>query len=116
MKIHTLAFRDDKTNRIHVWDVYKLWKFVKEFPECNEPIIPLVQAINENLNEYGFDDWSRVVQADLSYPVIIYGNFCIMDGCHRIAKAMLLGQTEIRAVRIKNLPPPDQTYAEWIDY
>ena len=116
MNEHTFACRDDTTGLINVWDVHQLWEFVKEQPECTESINPLVQALSEHFNEYNLDDWSRVVQADLRYPIIIYGNYCIMDGCHRIAKAMLSGQSVIKVVRLKELPPPIKTYSEWIYY
>jgi hypothetical protein len=35
-----------------------------------------------------------------------------MDGAHRVAKAWMLGQTEIEAVRFRIDPPPDYTFKE----
>lgn len=116
MREHTFACRDDNTGLINVWDVYKLWEYVDGLPSCDEPLFPLVQAISDNLNEYTSDDWLRVKEANLEFPIIIYGNYCIIDGCHRIAKAMLNGAEKIKAVRIKSLPPPLKTYYEWIEY
>lgn len=52
-----------------------------------------------------------MLDADLSFPVIL-GSFPVilgpdgrvMDGMHRIARAMLEGRTEVSAVRFLALP------------
>jgi hypothetical protein len=53
----------------------------------------------------------RIMDADMSYPVIVGPNGDILDGVHRIAKAMLGGATSVRAVRIRALPAPDEVIA-----
>ncbi len=55
------------------------------------------------------DHCRRIMDADLRYPVIVGPNGDILDGVHRIGKAMLRGDTVVRAVKIKELPPPDET-------
>ena len=50
----------------------------------------------------------RVSEADLSHPIIQAPDGWIMDGCHRIAKAILEGRTTIKAVRLPVLPEPDR--------
>ncbi len=50
----------------------------------------------------------RLVQAaDLAYPIILAADGSVMDGMHRIAKALLLGDTHILAVRFQLTPEPD---------
>jgi len=51
----------------------------------------------------------RILAADLSHPVILSPKGEVLDGVHRIAKALLAGQTTVRAVRLPAMPPPDDT-------
>lgn len=49
----------------------------------------------------------RIMEADLSYPIILAADGHLMDGGHRIAKAWILGETEIDAVQFEVDPAPD---------
>ena len=44
--------------------------------------------------------------ADLSYPIILDEDGDIMDGRHRLMKALLNGDKTIKAVRFDNNPTP----------
>ena len=46
----------------------------------------------------------KVQEADLSYPIILAPNGVIMDGRHRLTKAILEGRTTIKAVRFLEMP------------
>ena len=50
----------------------------------------------------------RVTTADLSYPVILHPNGWLMDGCHRVVRALMSGETTVLAVRFTpdTLPLP----------
>ena len=48
-----------------------------------------------------------VREADLSYPVILCPDGRVMDGMHRIVKALVEGHDTIQAYRLPVLPPPD---------
>lgn len=50
----------------------------------------------------------RIMEADLSYPIIVSADGWIMDGCHRLAKAFMEGRETIKAVRFEKDPPPDE--------
>lgn len=59
--------------------------------------------------------WAEFIQymamvrdADLAYPVILSASGEVMDGMHRVAKAVLEGRTEINAVQFVTDPEPDQ--------
>lgn len=54
------------------------------------------------------DHCRRILDADMSYPVILGPGGIVLDGVHRIAKAMMRGDATVRAVRIEILPPPDE--------
>jgi len=46
-------------------------------------------------------------EADLGYPVILSSDGRIMDGMHRVLKALMQGESHIRAVRFPTDPEPD---------
>lgn len=48
-----------------------------------------------------------MASAELDYPVILAADGRVMDGMHRIAKALLLGMTSIAAVQFVEQPAPD---------
>jgi len=53
-------------------------------------------------------DHFRLIQdVDLSYPVILGEDGRVMDGMHRIARAILEGRTTIAAKRFRVHPEPD---------
>lgn len=45
--------------------------------------------------------------ADLSYPVILAADGRVMDGMHRIAKALAMGLETVDAVQFQKQPEPD---------
>jgi hypothetical protein len=60
---------------------------------------PTVRRIVEHL---------RLIEAvDPSYPIILGADGRVMDGMHRIARALLDGETVIAAVRFRDQPDPD---------
>ena len=48
-----------------------------------------------------------VLDADLSFPIILDEEGYVMDGRHRIAKALLEGRETISFVRFEETPVPD---------
>lgn len=48
-----------------------------------------------------------IEEADFRFPVILSPDGRVMDGMHRVAKALLLGRTEIDVVRLRTEPEPD---------
>lgn len=51
--------------------------------------------------------WKRANETDLNYPVILDDDGFIMDGWHRVAKALFLGLSTIKAVRFDKTPSCD---------
>jgi hypothetical protein len=60
---------------------------------------PTVRAVVEHAR--------LMLDADLSFPVILGPDGRVMDGMHRIARAILEGKAEVSAVRFPALPEPD---------
>lgn len=98
------------------WDVRRLVERVKEL-EVEE--VPL-SAIAELDEAFWFDakdgsptcrdiaGHARLIEAaDLTWPIILDPAGRVMDGMHRVCKALLLGMSSIRAYRLPQLPPPD---------
>jgi hypothetical protein len=53
-------------------------------------------------------DHARLIRdSDLNFPVILSSDGRVMDGMHRICKALLEGLSEIEAVRFLHDPEPD---------
>lgn len=50
-----------------------------------------------------------VEQTDLKYPIILSKDGKVMDGMHRVVKALLLGKKEINAVQFKEDISPNFT-------
>jgi hypothetical protein len=53
------------------------------------------------------DHVRRIEEADLSYPIILGSDGRVMDGMHRVARAILDGRSTISAVRFVTEPEPD---------
>lgn len=101
--------------RLDAWDVDRLISIAADLPV--EDIE--VTEIAEIDAEYWFDDWQRptvrkviehfrlVQEVDLSYPIVVGPDGRVMDGMHRVARALLEGRPTIQAVRLPVLPEPD---------
>ena len=98
------------------WDVDRLIALSKYLPRS--PVA--LSAIRELDEAYWFDAGReeptcrkvllhmRLIEAaDLSYPIILASDGRVMDGMHRVAKALLQGRETIEAVRFERDPEPD---------
>ncbi len=57
----------------------------------------------------------RVLDADLSFPVILSPDGVVMDGMHRLVKAFVSNVPTVKAVRFTRMPPPDCTERQQLD-
>ena len=96
------------------WDVDRLVMLTKHFPRVHVSLT----AIRELDEPFWSDDDSptwrasldhvRLIEAaDLSFAIILLADGRVMDGMHRVAKAVLLGQATIEAVQFTDDPEPD---------
>ena len=98
------------------WDVDRLVALTAGLPRV---WIPLT-AITELDEPYWFgggasDATCRAVaeharliaEVDLLYPIILSPDGRVMDGMHRVARALLDGRGEVEAVRLPAEPEPD---------
>ena len=101
---------------LDAWDVDRLIELSSALPVREVAL----DSIDEIDSVYWFDDQidrptvRRVVDhlrliedVDLSHPIILGVDGRVMDGMHRIAKALLEGRSTISAVRFATHPDPD---------
>ena len=53
------------------------------------------------------DHMRLVREVDLSYPIILGSSGCVMDGMHRVVRALLEGRPTVKAVQFEIDPEPD---------
>lgn len=122
MDIHTFEYEDD-SGVTRTWDVHKLWKLASSIQPKHVPIANFKDKIDmwlrrdtKNFREEKgivslyLDDFDRIRNADLSYPIIVMANgVFIMDGMHRLMKSWLSGSSTVLVAQFKTDPPPDKT-------
>ena len=52
----------------------------------------------------------RIMNADLSYPILVQADYRVLDGMHRIAKCLLEGRETIEAKIVDPMPEPDEVH------
>lgn len=77
------------------------WRDVDSFSEWKEAVWGRV-----TLQDF-CDHWRRVEDADLTYPILLTPDGWIMDGCHRLVRAKMLGHKRIQVIQFTELPEPD---------
>lgn len=110
MKIEEYSTVKNQMSRIgnFSWAVARLITLSKNFEVMEVPL--------DHLNIYDkYDSLSlremvmhikAVLDADLSFPIILDEDGIIMDGRHRIMKVLLTGEKTIKAVRFDENPTP----------
>lgn len=61
-----------------------------------------------NMDPYFFSNLKRVIFADLNYPIILAPDGCIIEGIHRVIKALMEGQSMIMCKKFKEMPKPNR--------
>lgn len=94
----------------HKWRCTRLFQLAKDLPVMEIPLAHLnVYYTYEKLTLRDMCGHMKQVQdADLQYPIILDEDGEVMDGRHRIMKAILTGAETIKAVRFDENPPPDE--------
>lgn len=92
----------------HSWHVPRLFELSKDLKVMTIPLNHLninVPYTNQTLRTL-VGHMKAVEEADLSYPIILDEDGEIMDGRHRIMKALLSGAKTIKAIRFDVNPSP----------
>jgi hypothetical protein len=102
-----------------VWNVERLWQLSAS--------LPVEQVAVESIVELDQDCWfgkdqptirsvadhcRRIINANLDLPIILNADGALMDGGHRVARALIDGRSHLPAVRFATMPEPDRVLAE----
>jgi len=98
------------------WDVDRLVKLSGDFEAADVPLA----EIRELDDTFWFDHEENrptcrriaqhaklIAETDLVHPIILSADGGVMDGMHRVCKALIEGRETIRAVRFDVDPEPD---------
>lgn len=102
-----------------LWYTERLWELAKNLEPFYVPLDKIAEldkncwfgAREPTLREVA-KHAKRISEADLSYPIILNDDGSLMDGGHRICKALIEGQTSILAVKFAEMPTPDDILGE----
>jgi hypothetical protein len=99
---------------LRAWDIHRLIERVGPLPTIRIPL----SAIRELDEPYWHDssaptcrsiaEHARLIgEADLDFPIILSSDGRVMDGMHRVAKAVMQGLATIPAKQFAEDPEPD---------
>jgi hypothetical protein len=97
------------------WDVDRLVALSRDLPVLHVPLTD-IREIKEPFSSESDEaaSWRSMVEhirlietADLRFPIILSSEGRVMDGMHRVVKALLAGRATIDAVRFTVDPEPD---------
>ena len=96
------------------WDVDRLVQLSSGLPLTRVPLTEIRELDEPCFGEEEPPTWRSMIghielieAADLSFPIILSAGGEVMDGMHRVAKAVLQGRPDIEAVRFTEDPSPD---------
>ena len=102
-------------HRKDAWDVDRLVELTQDLPVENVTLADLPEV--DSIYWFGSSEpptvrtvvehFRLVQEVDPQYPIILGPDNRVMDGMHRVARALLEGRTTISAVRFPTLPDPD---------
>ncbi len=101
-------FRRSEQGQLLIWDVSKLIELANELEVISVPLDD-IQELDEafwydlggakptcrNVAEHA----KLIQQTDLSYPILLCSEGRVMDGMHRVCKALINGDSHIKVVR-----------------
>ena len=103
------------TSGLDAWDVERLVALVADVPIEAVALRDIAEIDTNYWFEHGYTPTVRNVvqhcrlmqEVDPSYPVVLDPDGGVMDGMHRVARALLEGRSTIVAKRLPRLPEPD---------
>lgn len=100
---------------LDAWDVDRLVALTRDLPVGSVDVATIAEVdtaywydVEQTPTVRRIVEHMRLVEeVDVTYPVILGPDGRVMDGMHRIARALLEGRPTIPAVRLERLPEPD---------
>ncbi|MGI9323859.1 MAG: hypothetical protein ACR2PZ_01475 [Pseudomonadales bacterium] len=104
---------------VFVWDVRRLVAQSEQLPIVRVAIGEIAELDESYWYSHGSPTCRSIAEhallieaADLSHPIILDSTKRVMDGMHRVCKALNLGMDTISAVRFVVDPKPDHVNVE----
>ncbi|PTY06738.1 chromosome partitioning protein ParB [Verrucomicrobia bacterium LW23] len=107
---------------MRIWDVPTLWRMAEDLP--TEVVALADLADIDRVAWYGGDKhhgrltvrqfaqhMRRVAEADMSRPILLAPDGWVLDGYHRLARALAEGRASLPAKRLHTLPEPLRSVA-----
>jgi hypothetical protein len=100
----------------HWWDINRLIDEIKHLPVIDVPLSEIKELDTPYWHEEG--GWRKPIARDLAlhamlmyesnldFPIILHADGELMDGMHRVCKALILGHKTIKAIKFETDPPP----------
>jgi len=100
---------------LRAWDIDRLVMLTKNLPVIQIPLSAIAELDKPYWHDHGYVPTCRNIaehaklinEADLSFPIILSSDGGVMDGMHRVAKAVMEGRDSISARRFTQDPEPD---------
>ena len=98
------------------WNVHRLVELSQTLPRERVPLAAIRELdephwANERVQQLTcreiVDHARLMLECDLTFPIILSSDGRVMDGMHRVCRALLQGLSEIEAVRFIDDPAPD---------
>jgi hypothetical protein len=106
-------------SRQFIWDVHRLVDLTKHFPVEHVPLSRIAELDEAYWFEGGRPTCRAIAlharliaETDLVYPIILSSEGRVMDGMHRVCKALIENRGTIAAVRFERNPEPDYIDAD----
>jgi hypothetical protein len=120
---HTFSGNVDDPKEFKEWVVPRLWAAAEVLIEEEITLASLKEITDQESWLSHLPDTShphilpeipRIRNANLDYPILLHPKGHIMDGYHRVAKALLEGKKTIKVLRFteETLPKPDRVWWE----
>ena len=118
--IDNMTFAESEYHRGNkIWNAQTLYNFAKakEYPVRDMPLWNIDLTVEpfecNQLHSFIFQ-CKRVRDCSLDYPIILDEVGQIADGYHRLCKAILEGRKTIKAIRLLEMPAPEEE-ASYLD-
>ena len=101
---------------LDAWDVDRLIELSRDLPVHDVPLDGITEVDSDYWFRYGpivptvrriVEHMQLITEVDLTYPIILAADGRVMDGMHRVARAILDGHSMVKAVRFAIDPEPD---------
>ena len=103
------------SNGLQAWDIDRLVMLTSDLPTIQVPLSAISELDEPYWYDHGYSPTCRniaeharlIMEADLGFPIILSSDGRVMDGMHRVAKAVMEGRDNLSAKRFVRDPEPD---------